>query len=596
MPSFKDKIDKYNSVVHQQKDVSKIKAAIDRVNSRYETFKQLGDDKAEVIRRGSVGTAYDEPFESTLCNIFADMGASKAMHTALDTNKIARIQDWRYMAMYAECNDALDEIADECVNIDGDGEIIKLKLNEDIDGDKQKILQKEFTKYIGHFDLKRNGWDLFRTVLIEGEVFFEHTVHPDYKDKGVLGVQSLPVEIVDPVYNNVQNTDIKGFIIKRPVFNKQDPTVIERFDVIPMDKHQLVYINSGVWNYQKTYRISPLEYARKAYRQLSFIEEAIIIYRLTRAPERLVFDVDVGNMPPAKAEDYLQRVMQKYWASKSFDLDYSDVTNRFNPQSMMDAFWFARRTGSEGTKVTQLAGGQNLGELQDLNWFANKLYKALKVPVSRLNTESTARDSADILREELKFAKYVIRLQKQVAEGIRAGFITHLKLRELYESYNLTEEDIYLEFNVPTSYFEDKEVQKQSNKWALYGTITGNEGISKTFAQKKYLGWSEVEIMANRQLLRKDAELQWELNNLTEQGPASKSGIASGGAAGGGGGGGIPEFGGAPAGGGEPEAGGEEGAPPEAGEAPAAGGAPTAKSTGNLPEPSPVGGAASALP
>lgn len=600
MGTIKDQVSSYTSP-KAERDISLIRRAISNVNSRYDAFSKNGQDRTDIIRKSSVSSAYDENFEATLCRVFSDVGASRALHTALDANKIARVQEWRYMANYAECNDAMDEISDECLNWDIEGKAIKLKIDQEIDVKQQQIIEKEFDRYISHFDLKRNGWEMFKTLLIEGELFFEHVIHPDKTKAGILGIQSIPVELIDPVYNNVQNMDVKGYLLKRPVFNKQDPTIVERFDVIPMDKHQIVYIHSGMWNFQKTFRLSPLDFARKAYKQLSFIEEAIIIYRLTRAPERLIFDVDVGTMPPAKAEEYLQRVMNRFWSSKSFDLDYSDVTQKANPMSMTDNFWFARRTGSEGTKVTQLAGGQNLGELQDLQWFQQKLYRALKVPVSRLSAESAVRDSADILREELKFAKYVIRIQRQMSEGLRAGFITHLHLREVFKEFGLKEEDISVEFNIPSSYFEMQETNKVGAKWDLYSKIVGNEGISKTFIQKKYLGWSDTDIMANRQLLRKDAELNWELNALTENGPASST-MPSGGGGGGGGGapGGIPEFGGgaAPTGGGPEEAPPEEGGAPEAPEAGGPAKAETAQTAGAT-APKPVelgGGGGSALP
>ena len=170
---------------------------------------------------------------------------------------------------------------------------------------------------------------------------------------------------------------------------------------------------------QKTFVIPFLENARRPYRQLSLIEDAIVIYRLVRAPERLVFNVDVGNMAPPKAEAYLRKLIQNYWSKKTFDSDQDNVVNKFNPQSMLDAFWFAKRQGSEGTSVTQLPGGANLGELTDLMYFIKKLYRALKVPATRIDPEDRTVDPASILREELKFAKFIIRQQQRLATAIR---------------------------------------------------------------------------------------------------------------------------------------------------------------------------------
>ena len=191
---------------------------------------------------------------------------------------------------------------------------------------------------------------------------------------------------------------------------------VEKTEMIPMEQNQIIYANSGVHNETKDYVIPFIENARRPYRQLSLIEDAIVIYRLVRAPERLVFNVDVGNMAPPKAEAYLRKLIQNYWARKTFDNDQTNVVNKFNPQSMLDAFWFAKRQGSEGTSVEQLAGGANLGELSDLMYFIKKLYRALKVPATRIDPEDRTVDPSSILREELKFAKFVNRLRNKFSQ------------------------------------------------------------------------------------------------------------------------------------------------------------------------------------
>ena len=335
-----------------------------------------------------------------------------------------------------------------------------------------------------------------------------------------------------------------------------------------MDQNQIMYVNSGVYNETKNFIIPFLENARRPYRQLSLIEDAIVIYRLVRAPERLVFNVDVGNMPPPKAEAYLKKLIQNYWSRKTFDMDQDDVVKKFNPQSMLDAFWFAKRQGSEGTDVRQLAGGQNLGELSDLMYFIKKLYRALKVPTARLDPQDQVEASGtSILREELKFARFVIRQQQRFAAGIKKGFITHLTLMGIFEKLELNEQNLEVEFNVPTNFYERRENQRLELKSGNYTNLAGNEFVSATYAQKKYLGWKDKDILANREFLRKDAELQWELAQIQAAGPAWKEQalageLAEGDAAavggegagvGGDAGGGIPEFGGGEADVGEPE-------------------------------------------
>jgi hypothetical protein len=199
---------------------------------------------------------------------------------------------------------------------------------------------------------------------------------------------------------------------------------------------------------------------------------------------------------------------------------------KFNPQSYLDNYWFAKRAGSDGTRVEQLQGGQNLGELKDLNYFLEKLYRSLKVPLNRLNKESAYNDSMSLLREELKFAKFIVRCQQHLAEGFKNGFITHLKLKGLWEKFDLKETYIEIEFTPPTNFFEMREVQKLEIKANAFNLMTQNESISKTYAQKKYLKWTDVEVLANKEFLRKDKEFEWELGQIQANGPNWKTGTA----------------------------------------------------------------------
>jgi len=550
---------------------------LNQINPKYQIFQDTGSKRSEALARNSV--FFDNDYNNTPSGSIAKGGIYNDMvYANIQADKGARIMDYRVMAAFSEISDCLDEICDETINKDQSGDIIKLQFrNIDLkDVDKESII-KEFQKYTEYFNLERKGWEYFRQLIVEGEVYFEHVVHKKFPEEGILGVVQLPTELIDPIFDNIQNMIIKGYILRKPIFDPAKPNKVVKFEFVPMDKNQVTYINSGIWNQDKSFRLPFIENSRRAYRQLSLVEDSIVIYRLVRAPERLVFNVDVGNMPPPKAEAYLRKLIQEYWSKKTFDVNQSGVVQKFNPQSMLDSFWFAKRQGSEGTSVTQLAGGANLGELTDLMYFVNKLYKSLKVPTNRLNTESSFKDGAEILREELKFAKFIIRLQQQFAGAIKNGFLTHLNLKGLVEKYGIKEQHISLEFNVPTNFYELRESQKLELKTNNFNTLAGNPTISPTYLQKKILGWSDIDIKANRQFLRKDKELEWELNNITTSGPNWRDQLqtmnqqnqaAVGGEAGGAGEQQAPpEFGGGPAevGGEAPaETGGAEAAPAEA--------------------------------
>ena len=559
-----------NKLPYQSLDLN---AVLGQLNPKYQVFQSTGSRRTEALARQSV--FYDNEYNNLPSGSIAKGGVyNDLVYANIQQDKGPRILDYRIMASFAEVSDCLDEICDECINKNDNGEIVRLHFRnvELKDIDKEKI-DSEFKKYIQNFELERKGWEYFRQLLIEGEIYYEHIIHKSYPEEGILGTVQLPTELIDPIFDNIQNMIIKGYILRKPIFDPNKPNKIEKYEFIPMDKNQITYINSSIWNQDKTFRLPFIENARRAYRQLSLIEDSIVIYRLVRAPERLVFNVDVGNMAPPKAEAYLRKLIQEYWSKKTFDAGQnSNPVQKFNPQSMLDSFWFAKRAGSEGTSVTQLAGGANLGELTDLMYFVNKLYKALKVPTNRLNTESTFKDGNEILREELKFARFIIRLQQNFATGMKNGFITHLKLKGMMEKYDIKDQNIHLEFNVPTNFYELRENQKLELKVTNFSNLVSNPSISQTFGQKKLLGWTDIDIKANREFLRKDKELEWELQQILTGGPNWREQLAAPGT--------QPV---APEGGGA-------GAPPGAAPPPAFGGA----AAGAGAEPAPVEGGAEA--
>ena len=487
----------------------------------------------------------------------------------------------------AEVGDALDEICDDFIVTDEDSKVSRVLFrNNEISNMRKTEVEKEFNKFINHFDLENKGWEYVRRLLVDGELFFEHIIHEDHPDKGILGIVDIPTEVMDPVYDNVQNMITKGYLLRRPVMNHSTGQT-EKIEYVPFDKSQVTYIHSGTWNEDQNMRLPFIENCRRAYRQLSLVEDSIVIYRLVRAPERLVFNVDVGNMAPPKAEAYLKKLMNAYWSRKTYDSAQGSTVNAFDPQSMLDAFWFAKRTGSEGTTVNQLPGGANLGELADLMYFVKKLYKALRVPVNRLEPDSTYQDDTSVLREELKFAKFIIRLQKQFSKGLKDSFVTHLKLRKLWDDYDLKENDFDIEFNPPSSFHALREQQIFDLKSNNYSTMSSNELVSNTFSQKKYLKWDDAEVRQNREWLRKDKELAFELAQIETLGPNWREIIAqqgAGGEAGGDMGGGLGDVGGS--------------ALPPAGETPGEFGPPPGDVSGEAEPPADIstGDTSSALP
>ena len=547
---------------------------IEKLNPKFLEFQDTGSRRAEALAKQSISSSTQFNNDSPAAFLNLDTNFSQYMYANVQADKIARLRDYRVMGAFSEVANALDEICDECVNKNDNGQIIRVSfLDEEIPSDAKTSVEEEFQDYIRHFELEDKGWEYFRSVLTDGEVYFEHIIHKEYPKEGILGVVMVPTELIDPIFGNVQNMITKGFLLRKPIFDPKNPQKVLDYQLIPLDKNQVTYINSGTWNENKTMRIPFIENARRAYRQLSLIEDSVVIYRLARAPERLVFNVDVGTMSPPRAESYMKRLMTSFWQKRTFDSAQGGQVSKFNPQSYLDNYWFAKRQGSEGTTVTQLAGAANLGELQDLKYFQEKLYESLKVPVNRLNKESALNDSVNMLREELMFAKFIVRVQQKFAAGLKNGFITHLKLKERWEKYDLKESSFNLDFTPPTNFYELREFQKLEIKANAFNTMVQNESISKTYAQRKYLKWSDKEVVLNREFLKKDKEFEWELAQITTAGPNWKVQQAQGAASpvegqpmAAGAPGGLPGDAGLP----PPPAGGEE-VPPEFGPPPAGG-------------------------
>jgi hypothetical protein len=501
-------------------------------NPKYELFERISKNRQLRVMKQSVITGPFYQDDASAGTFASDKAYHKYIYANVDSDKTRRLSEYRRMASYAEISDCLDEICDEFLTKDENGKIIKINFTGigKTDSETRTTIEKEFYKFIKNFDLESRGWGYCRQFLTEGELFFENIVHEEKKELGIIGALTIPGELINPIYDNIQNEIIQNFIFQKPINlqdkdrkninNQQNPANTLQQQLITLEGNQVTYIHSGSWSEDLTIRTPFIEQARRAYKQLSLLEDAIVIYRMVRAPERLKFKIDVGNMPPAKAEAYLKQLMQAYWSKKTYDSGSTQgAGNVYDPQSMLDSFWFAKRTGETGSDVEMLQGGQNLGKLEDLMYFVNKLYKALKVPLTRINPESGFKDGAEILREELKFAKFVIRIQNQFAEAFKNSFITHLKLKNIWKEFKLNEIMFNLEFNPPSNFFAIRKNQEFELKYKIFSDISQTDSISKTFAQRHYLSFGDSKISENMEWLRKDAAFKWELDKIAQLGP-----------------------------------------------------------------------------
>lgn len=547
------------------------------LNPKFEKFDEIPKTREERIKMQSVFAG--DAAGGDIGNLVVNKDYQKFIYCQLDLDKIRRLQDYRRTAANSTISKCLDEICDEAVYEDPEREYVGIDIKGEYDKTVKEEIQKEWVKFVANFDFKNRGWGRFRKLLVDGEMFFENVISEKHPEYGVIGLVEIPTELINPVWSNVQNSVIEQFILRKPVVNPLTQK-LEKEDIITYNRNQITYISSGDRNEDGTIILPNLEKAKRAYKQLSLIEDCVVIHRLSRSPERLAFNVDCGNMSPPKIEQYMRRLMSQFISKKTFDTASGRTTNVFDPQSMMDAFWFPKRAGTEGTTVTNLTSTAQFNQLDDLLFFKRNVYEAMGVPTSRLNSETQFRDGKELTREEVSFGKYIKRIQKRFAIGLKESFIVHLKLKNLWDQYKLKEYHLDINFNISSSFEAMLEQQIIDLKFNNFATLSNHDSISKSLAQKICLGWDDKMLAINRQSQRNDAMFAWELQQIVQNGPnwkemleqnqQAQNDLSSDIMAGGGGGGGNPPSFGpmGSEGGGSPEA---PIAPPE-GQPPAGGG------------------------
>jgi len=470
------------------------------------------------------------------------------VYGAVSTNKPIRLGNYRQMASFPEIGDAIDEICDGFINLDENGKCVNFKLNQKYEGLAYQELEESWEEYLSLFDFESNGFEYMRRLAIDGEACWENIIDKENKDLGIIGINYLKPESYEFGINVVQSkkVGIVVFMVKNDVdldahnftsASKDNQTVmggVKISDLNFADKlregnavllpwEQVTYVDTGIYSSDGLVVFPVLERARKAYNQLSLIEDSIIIYRLVRAPERLVFNVDTGALPPSRAEQIVQKMMKKLQTKKVYNPITGSVTNDYDPHQMSENYWFSKPTGSGGTSVEALPSSANFGELEDLHYFLRKLYLSLKVPFNRYAEPTVQLDRNDsISYEEYRFAKFIMRLQYNFAKGLLNGYKTHLKLKGLWDQHKLKESDIKVVF-VPPSSFELYEQQKiLESKLNNYSNIADREEFSIELAMKKYLNMSDEEILTNNNQVEKEilrrAIIEFKKNNIEDHG------------------------------------------------------------------------------
>ena len=439
------------------------------------------------------------------------------------------IKRYREMALHPEADGAIEDVVNEAIVSDLYDSPVEIELsNVGVSEPLKRKIRDEF-KYIKEIlDFDRKSHEIFRNWYIDGRLYYLKVIDMKAPQEGIKELRYIDPLKMKYIRKEKKNPNGNGGRFDNGIvrINKQDdnlakaPEFDEYFQYTPspsttgglavsrgsaksvkIAKDSVTYCTSGLVDRNKNTVLSYLHKAIKALNQLRMIEDSLVIYRLSRAPERRIFYIDVGNLPKVKAEQYLKEVMSRYRNKLAYNAQTGEIRDDRKFMSMMEDFWLPRREGGRGTEITTLPGGQNLGELADIEYFQKKLYRALGVPESRIAADGgfNLGRSSEILRDELKFSKFVGRLRKRFAQMFNDMLRTQLILKNIItpEDWEVMKDHIQYDFIYDNQFAELKEKEMVEGRLALLAQIEPFIGkyYSTEYVRKRILRQTDSEIV-----------------------------------------------------------------------------------------------------
>lgn len=399
---------------------------------------------------------------------------TQALFKTTFLNKQQKIAMYREMSNFPEIKDAIDTICDEAITSNEDGEYVSLIINKEIPAREERIIRKTFD-YIVNDVLKfhKHGWEYFRRFLIESELFLEMVLNDD--GNKIIRVRALPAAITTPVY---EGTVIRKFVQQPNPTNNYHGSQQTEVPTFSFESNQVTYVNYGEYASSMLDVRGYLEATIRTYNQLKSLEDAVIIYRLVRAPERRLWNVNSGKQPQSKAAEFLKNLIHSYRKNDIYNQQTGQVDSSKAFQAMTADYWFLKDSDGRGTDVQVLQSGMNLGELDDVNYFLRKLYKTLNIPRSRwedtMNTVATGMAPGEITREELKFSKFINRLRTKFSRVIVDILVQQLRLSNQVNQVYTKESLFNIHYFEENAFAEQKKLQVLKAKIDVLSQFTGD--------------------------------------------------------------------------------------------------------------------------
>ena len=446
------------------------------------------------------------------------------------------IKRYREMALHPECDSAIEDIVNEAIVSDTNDSPVQIELSNlnASDGIKKKI-REEFKYILELLDFDKKSHEIYRNWYIDGRLYNHKVIDLKNPEAGIQEFRYIDAMKMRYVRQAKKKESDKYKISSRTVDNPMDfefPEIEEYFVYNPkmtyptgtpapgalggsssgikMSKDSIAYCTSGLVDRNKGSTLSYLHKAIKSLNQLRMIEDSLVIYRLSRAPERRIFYIDVGNLPKVKAEQYLRDVMMRYRNKQVYDSATGEIRDDKKFMAMLEDFWLPRREGGRGTEITTLPGGQNLGEITDIEYFKKKLYRSLNVPPSRMDGEGgfNLGRSSEILRDEVKFTKFVARLRKRFSAMFSDMLRTQLILKNIItpEDWAVMDEHIQFDFLYDNHFSELKDAELLNERLNMVQVAEPYVGkyFSQDYLRRKILRQTDQEIIEQDQIMKKE--------------------------------------------------------------------------------------------
>jgi hypothetical protein len=440
-------------------------------------------------------------------------------------NEIELVTRYREMANHPELEMAIDDIVNEAITHDVSGKTIDIVLDnlKQPDTIKKKITE-EFQNILKMLNFGNLSDDLFKRWYIDGRIYYHVVVDETKPREGIQELRYIDPRKIRKVREIKKDRDPKtgaqiiASIAEYYVYNDKG-TVTQSYTSsvnagLRIAPESIINVNSGLMDAKNTFVISYLHKAIKPLNQLRMIEDAVVIYRLSRAPERRIFYIDVGNLPKGKAEQYLKDIMAKYRNKMVYDASTGELRDDRKHMSMLEDFWLPRREGGKGTEITTLPAGQNLGELEDVKYFRQKLLNALNVPISRLEPQQGGMigvgRTTEVTRDEVKFTKFIVRLRNKFSQIFDHALKIQLVLKGIctLEEWDDFKEDIYYNYMKDNNFTEMRDAEILRERLSVLQTVDPYIGryYSMEWVQKNVLQMDKETIAEmKKQIAKEDA-------------------------------------------------------------------------------------------